>query len=138
MKLSEAIPQEQTLMLGDGNRYTFSGLHLNAQAAVEDRYGLTLIGESDGRIGLDIFLTEYLPKTTTLRFLAWQLLKKHHRDLDEEDVGYLINADNQAKVLQTVMMAIANSLPIPDDKKKEIGKVMDEAMAPLLEMTTGQ
>lgn len=136
MRLSQAIPQGTTLELADGNRYTFSSLNLNAQAAVEEKYGITLIGETDGRVGLDVFLTEYLPRTSTLRFLAWQLLKQHHRELDEEDVGYLIDAENQGLVLRAVMMAIANSLPIPDEKKKEVESAMDEALAPLLAATT--
>lgn len=136
MRLSQAIPQETELVLADGNKYKFSGLNLNAQAAVEDKYGITLIGESDGRVGLDVFLTEYLPKTTTLRFIAWQLLRKHHRNLEEEDVGYLISPDNQSLVLRAVMLAIANSLPIPDEKKKEVETAMDEALAPLLTMAT--
>lgn len=136
MRLSQAIPQDTSMVLADGNKYTFSGLNLNAQAAIEDKYGITLIGENDGRVGLDVFLTEYLPKTTTLRFLAWQLLKRHHRELEEEDVGYLISPDNQGLVLRAVMMAIANSLPIPDEKKKEVESAMDEALAPLLATTT--
>ena len=136
MRLSQAIPQGATLELADGNTYTFSTLNLNAQAAVEDKYGITLIGESQGRVGLDVFLSEYLPKTTTLRFIAWQLLRQHHRDLEEEDVGYLINAENQGLVLRAVMLAIANSLPIPDEKKKEVEAAMDEALAPLLAATT--
>ena len=136
MRLSQAIPQGTRLELADGNTYTFSTLNLNAQAAVEDKYGITLIGESQGRVGLDVFLSEYLPKTTTLRFIAWQLLRQHHRDLEEEDVGYLINAENQGLVLWAVMLAIANSLPIPDEKKKEVEAAMDEALAPLLAATT--
>jgi hypothetical protein len=139
MRLSQAIPAETSIVLADGQRYIFSGLNLNAQAAVEEKYGITLIGETDGRVGLDVFLSEMLPKTSTLRFISWQLLRKHHRDLEEEDVGYLISPDNQGQVLHAVMLAIANSLPISDDKKKEVEIAMGEALAPLLAMgTTGQ
>lgn len=136
MRLSQAIPQDTKITLADGNEYAFSALNLNAQAAVEDKYGITLIGESDGRVGLDVFLSEYLPRTTVLRFLAWQLLRKHHRDLSEEDVGYLISPENQSHVLRAIMLSIANSLPIPDEKKKEVESAMDAALAPLQALAT--
>ena len=37
MKIKDVFPQEQTLKLADGENYTFSELHLNAQAAIEIR-----------------------------------------------------------------------------------------------------
>lgn len=119
MKLVEALPQEQTLMLGDGKTYTFSEFHLNAQAAVEDKYGFSLLGtDSDGSVGFSTFLSKYLTQTRTWRFLAHQLLKKHHKELTEDEVGYLITPDNQIKVFQILMRQFVNSFPVPDEQKK--------------------
>ena len=126
MKLSQALPQEISLQLSDGKTYQFSDFHLNAQAAVEERYGISLTGDEGMNNDLGTFLAASMPKPSVMRFVAWQLLRKHHRDLGEEDVGFLITLENQTDVLKTITLSIVNSLPIPDAKKKEMAVEMEE------------
>lgn len=128
MQLQQILIPDITLVLADGNKYTFSRLHLNAQAAIMGQYGVSLSGSGDesedGSLDLGTFLTFSLRKPDVLRFVAWQLLRRYHNDITEEEVGYLITLEKQTEVFKTVTLSIFNSLPIPEDKKKEIA---DEA-----------
>ena len=148
LTLAQALPQDPVVKLADGNKYTFSEFHLNAQAAVQDKYDVSFTasqepsaatgGSNPGDLGA--FLAKNSMKPDVLRFIAWQLLRKYQRDLTEEDVGYLITMENMTDVLQAVSMSIVNSMPLPADKKKELMVSLEEKVTQakvLLSQTTG-
>ena len=133
LTLAQALPQDQVLVLADGKKYTFSEFHLNAQAAMQERYGVEFIPTMQDLTSADVgpssaigindlgtFLAKNATKPAVMRFITWQLLRKYQRDLTEEDVGYLITMTNMADILQVITMSIVSSMPIPDEKKKEL------------------
>jgi hypothetical protein len=121
MRLANALPQPMTITLADGNPYQFSDFHLNAQAMLEERYNISLLNtDKDGRSGFELFTAEYMTKTATWRFLAYLLMKKHHRNITEEEVGYLITPTNLEMVCKVVMHQFLSSFPLPEDQKKII------------------
>ena len=134
--LQDFLPQPTQVKLADGKSYTFSELHLNAQSAIQKRFGIKLMSEQlkkderggvvkglDGKplniSGVELLFDMCRDDPDTLQFVAWQLMLKHHRNLTEEDVGYLITLANFVTVLTTIIGSVLNSLPIPDEKKKE-------------------
>ena len=132
MKLAEILPREQGVVLNDDQTYTFSTMHLNAQAAIEEKFGMEFL--SGDSMSLELFFGS-LAKSASLRFVAHQLLLKNHPDITETQVGYLISPVNQALVLRAVVLSIANSLPIPEEKKKEVADAITSAMVEIPTLT---
>ena len=137
MKLSEALPQDVVLQLADGKNYKFSEFHWNAQAAVEKRYGISFVGDNVGsaeapqpvRSGFDIFVNDYLAKETEAwRFLVFQLLRKHHSFLKEEDIGFLVTPKNQEEVCKVAFEKFIESFPLPEEIKNALSGLLDAVM----------
>ena len=133
MKLSDVLTQDNQIVI-DGKTYTFSDLHLNAQAAIEEKYGIALLGlmegvfdeQGDPVTGFQHLLFRCQTDTSTMRFVAWQLLRKYHRDITEEDVGYMITLENQLQVLKTIIICITRALPLESEKKREMLEIVSE------------
>lgn len=107
--------------LADGKEYQLSELHLNAQSAVKERFGICLFevdakGHTPGAARL---IDGIRSDPDMLRFMVWQLLLQSNRNLTEQDVGYLVTLSNQLQAVNAVIHAIALSMPIPDSGKKD-------------------
>ena len=123
-KLVYFLPQDTSIRIAD-KEYQLSEMHLNAQAAIEQEYGLDLMGLSGvtGDLGKLIELVQTNIKA--LRFVLYQLMLRSMTDCGrkppsffEDELGYHLNPSMYPEILVKILMCITNSLPAADEKKK--------------------
>jgi len=130
MGLEDFLSQERKIKLSDDKTYTLSRLLLNPMAAIQEHFGVELLKDystpaEDGSqqipvLGIGIILNRMMSNLDDFVFVVWQLMRKSHRDMTLEDAGWLLGLDSYPQVLQAASIMLTYSLPIPDEKKREI------------------
>lgn len=98
--MSELLKEKKYIIkLGDKD-YELSEISLNTLAAIEDEFGC----------GIGSLQEQFNQKqATTLRALAWILLKDKNPELTKEDIGSKINLKNLSEVTEKLFSVIKES-----------------------------
>jgi len=99
----------------DGNEYIITPINLNTMLEIEEKFNLNSIDEIDlGTLGLN--------KARHLRWFFWVLLKQNHPDMDQEDVGRVIDATNAEEAMKVAMKAFVAGIPETEEGEVEKDK----------------
>ena len=99
--MSELLKEEKhTITLGD-KEYEMSEINLNTLTAIEDEFGC----------GISALQDQFNQKqATTLRSLAWIMLKEKNPGLSKEDIGGKVNLKNLQTVAEKLFAVIKESV----------------------------
>ncbi len=98
--MSELLKEEKYIIkLGDKD-YELSEISLNTLAAIEDEFGC----------GIGALQEQFNQKqATTLRALAWIMLKDKNPELTKEVIGAQINLKNMSEIVEKLFGVIKES-----------------------------
>jgi len=99
--MSELLKEEKhTIKLGDKD-YELSEINLNTLTAIEEEFGC----------GIGVLQEQFKQKqATTLRSLAWVMLKDKYPELTKEDIGNKVNLKNLQVVTEKLFNVIEQSI----------------------------
>jgi len=99
--MSELLKEEKNMITLGDKEYQLTEINLNTLTAIEEEFGC----------GISALQDQFNSKqATTLRALAWIMLKDKYPELTKESIGKMVNLKNLQPIVEKLFAVIKESV----------------------------